>query len=348
MKTLSILKLKPVIDIDLSWADFLSAFYGLFRFESEEINWPRPDSLSYFSARSGFHHLLSILNFPKGAEVILGAVTIPGMVKIIEYHGLVPKFVDIDQLDYKLNADQIKRLLNDKVKMILVTQLFGSRFTLADIAKATEGKNIFLTEDCAQAFDGSYKGSSFADATLFSFGPIKKHTCLSGAKLTVKQEKLKNLLSETLTNLPKASNRWLVSRIIKYAILKFICCAPLYGFLNLVANRLCLNLDEILYNFSRSFRTKPIEKQLDYQLALLARSFLNKRLSAFNIEKAKKGMKPWVRTLRTHSPEIFVKKCHARGIPASAQLGSVACLAPKGQCPNAEQLLKRIVFVRGD
>ena len=276
----------------------------------------------------------------------MGAITIPDMVEIVKMHGFVPKFVDISQDDFQPNINQINELINDKVKMILVTQLFGQKFDLHKLAKVAADHGIFLVEDCAQAFDGSYEGSPFADATLFSFGPIKKHTCLSGAKVTVKDQKLRTLLQNTLSSLPNHPNIWFMKRLFKYSALKLICKPPFYGMLNIATSLLGVSIDQLLYHWSRCHTGRKLENKLNMQLPTAAQSFLNMRLSSIRSADQKKLYRPWVKTMLFPKPEVMVKKYKRKGIPASSQLGSIRCLAPNGQCSSAESLLKRIVFRR--
>src|ERR1700687_3249140 len=56
---------------------------------------PGGDGLACRSVRSGFHLLLSALNLPAGAEVLVSAVTHPDMVRILEAHGLVAVAADL-------------------------------------------------------------------------------------------------------------------------------------------------------------------------------------------------------------------------------------------------------------
>ncbi|MFK7827489.1 MAG: DegT/DnrJ/EryC1/StrS family aminotransferase [Oligoflexales bacterium] len=340
----NVLKLRPVIEIDLRWRDFVSALFCIIRPKHTEQPWPQPGSQTCFSVRSGFNQLLSTLELPHGSEVILGPITIPDMVSIISANGLTPKFVDLDPKTYGPCANMIEASLNENVKAILVTQLFGRHFSLEPIAQKIKDQDIFLIEDCAQAFDGNYKGSSFANACIFSFGPIKKHTALGGGKVFVREESIGKHLEASLKKLPRVSEIWFLKQIFKYAFLKILSSPPFYGFLNQLAKNMKIEPDKLLYKLSRSFGGAELNQKLKFQLPEGANAFLNKRLSLLIEQQDLFNKKPWVKIVQTPNRQLFVRECHKKGISASVQLGSIRCLSPKGACPNAEDILQSIAF----
>ena len=341
----NLLKLRPVIQIDLRWRDFFSALICIIKPKHKEQAWPYPGSQTCFSVRSGFDQLLAILKLPKGSEVILGAITIPDMIAIITANGLIPKFVDLDPITHQPSMIEIEQALNENVRVILVTQLFGRHFSLDKIAQKIKNRSIIVIEDCAQAFNGTYKGSPFADACIFSFGPIKKHTALGGAKIFIKNETLAKQFEASLNRLPTISETWFFRQIIKYSMLKALSSPPFYGILNQISKYMNIDPDKLLYKLSRSFGGADINKKLKFKLPRGASAFLNKRLSLLQQSKNRVNNKPWVRIVSTANKKQFVEDYHSKGLPASHQLGSLKYLSPKGSCPNAERILESIAFI---
>ena len=215
---------------DLSWLDI---GYGLLQcariggsVEPHYVNQTWKDSRHPFtclSVRTGFDLLLSALNLPKNSEIIVSALTIEGMLKIIEEHGLVAVPVDIETDTLAPSVDQIESLITDKTKLILIAHLFGSRIKLDAIAQIAQKHQLLLIEDCAQQFDGMPEGrQDVADVSMYSFGPIKTATALGGAVFSVAQKELADQLTNLESKYPKRSRSFFFRRLLKYSFLKFI------------------------------------------------------------------------------------------------------------------------------
>ena len=215
---------------DLSWLDI---GYGLLQclriggsVEPYYVNQSWKDSRHPFtclSVRTGFDLLLSALNLPKNSEIIVSALTIEGMLKIIEAHGLVAVPVDIETDTLAPSVEQIESVITDKTKLILIAHLFGSRINLDTIAQVAQKHQLLLIEDCAQQFDGMPEGrQDVADVSMYSFGPIKTATALGGAVFSVAQKKLADQLTGLESKYPKRPRSFFFRRLLKYSFLKFI------------------------------------------------------------------------------------------------------------------------------
>ncbi len=87
--------------IDSTWRSFLSAASKCFLFGHREESERRLDSLFQspqnpnpaipcLSVRSAFDLYLEVVKFPRGSQVLMTAVNVPGMTDVIRHHGLVP------------------------------------------------------------------------------------------------------------------------------------------------------------------------------------------------------------------------------------------------------------------
>ena len=214
--------------LDVGWSDL---GYGLLRACRPADRWAAQrrverawsgsaDALACLSVRSGFDLLLGALALPPGSEVLVSAITIPHMVEIIEHHGLVPIPVDLDADRLAPRLDRMRRAVTPATRAVVVAHLFGSRIPLEPILALAEAHGLRVIEDCAQAFAGTeYQGHPRADASMFSFGPIKKATALGGAVLAVRDARLLQRMRIRQASYPVQSKGAYVRRLLKYGAL---------------------------------------------------------------------------------------------------------------------------------
>lgn len=103
--------------------------------------------------------------------------------------GATPLFVDIDPLTYNIDPSKIKKALDgsnpafhtSRIVGILPVHLYGQSCQMGEIMSIARGHNLFVVEDCAQAFGSkwqmtnayTHKVGSIGDAGCFSFFPSK-------------------------------------------------------------------------------------------------------------------------------------------------------------------------------
>jgi len=87
------------------------------------------------------------LNLQKGDEIITPACTFATTVAPIIQCGLTPVFCDVELGTYTPSVEQIKKLITNKTKVILLPNLIGSKPNWKDIRLLSE--NIILFEDSA-------------------------------------------------------------------------------------------------------------------------------------------------------------------------------------------------------
>ncbi len=142
------------------------------------------------SVRSAWDLLLGVLDWPPDSEVLVSAITHPGMVAILQAHGLraVPVDLDLDTLAPSVAALEAAR--TERTRGLLVAHLFGGRVDLAPVRRVARRHGLLLVEDSAQAFTGlASLAPSGADVSLFSFGLIKTASAAGGAVMTVSRRR---------------------------------------------------------------------------------------------------------------------------------------------------------------
>jgi dTDP-4-amino-4,6-dideoxygalactose transaminase len=93
--------------------------------------------------------------------------------------GATPVFVDIDPVTYNIDVSKIRDYLalnSGQVIGIIPVHLYGQACNMDEIMKIAKEYNLFVLEDVAQAFGGTWKGNklgSIGTAGGFSFFPSK-------------------------------------------------------------------------------------------------------------------------------------------------------------------------------
>jgi dTDP-4-amino-4,6-dideoxygalactose transaminase len=332
------------------------------------------EALACLSVRSGLDLWLSALNLPKGSEVLMSAINIPDMAGVVRHHGLVVVPVDVDPQTLHVTAESVQKRISPQSRVLLVAHLFGRRVELDEIAAISKHHGLYLAEDCAQAFAGrGYTGHAGADATLFSFGPIKTATALGGAVLRVKDPEVLARMQALQATYPRQPRRQYVARILKYAALKLLTTGPIYGGFVRALQRLGLDHDRFIHGRLRSFnshadlmkslRHRPSEPLLRLlrrrvqrfeETELVSRTANGLRLAAGLARRDAPSIEPqesdtfWVFPHRTRDHAALAERLLANGfdIARKSSLIAIQPTEPQHTTPHvAENLVKSLVFL---
>jgi len=138
------------------------------------------------------------LNLKKGDEVILPTFTIISCLAAVLRSGATPVFCDVDNKSWNLNIDDVKPLITNKTKVILIVHTYGLTVKADDFEDLCRKRNIALVEDAAEAHGqkiDTRKIGSFGLMSTFSFYANKHITTgEGGAVLTDSEEIYKKLL----------------------------------------------------------------------------------------------------------------------------------------------------------
>ncbi len=118
------------------------------------------------------HLALLTLGIGPGDEVIVPTLTYIASVNAIAYVGATPVFVDSLEQTWQVDPEDIKRKITSKTRAILIVHLYGQPCEMDAIVKIAKDHNLFLIEDCAEAFGSKYKGrhvGTFGHIATFSF-----------------------------------------------------------------------------------------------------------------------------------------------------------------------------------
>lgn len=110
------------------------------------------------SGTAAIHCAVAAVNPNPGDEIIGSPITDMGAIAPILYQGAVPVFADVDPHSLLVTAATVAPRITRRTRAIIVTHLFGNPCDMDPILELAREHNLVLIEDCAQAFDATYKG----------------------------------------------------------------------------------------------------------------------------------------------------------------------------------------------
>lgn len=133
-----------------------------------------------------------------GDEVITVAAGFPTTVAPIVQNGCIPVFVDVDIATHNVDVDAVRNAITDKTRAIMIAHSLGNPFDAIAIQKICKENNLYLIEDCCDAFgatvkleDGTEKGvGTFGELATLSFYPAHHITMGEGGAILMDSMKL--------------------------------------------------------------------------------------------------------------------------------------------------------------
>ncbi|ABG60724.1 DegT/DnrJ/EryC1/StrS family aminotransferase [Cytophaga hutchinsonii] len=119
---------------------------------------------------------LRALNIGKGDEVVVPANSFIATLLAVTQVGATPILAEPDKHTFNITAEEIKKKITSKTKVIIPVHLYGLPCAMEDLISLAETNNIFIVEDNAQAHGATYKNQktgSFGIANATSFYPVK-------------------------------------------------------------------------------------------------------------------------------------------------------------------------------
>lgn len=152
----------------------------------------------------GMQVLLAWWGIQEGDEVILPAYTYCASANVIVHSGAKPVMVDIDEKDFNISVENIRKAITPKTKAIIAVDIAGfpcDYSEILDLVKSEEiqkqfqGSNdlqnqlgrILVIADAAHSFGAIANGKrsgAMTDISSFSFHAVKNLTTAEGGALT--------------------------------------------------------------------------------------------------------------------------------------------------------------------
>jgi len=123
------------------------------------------------SATAGLHAAVAALNVNPGDEIIVTPYSMCASATAAVMHNAIPIFVDIDENNFNLNPDEIRKAITPETKAIIVVHLFGYPADMDSIMAIAEENDLKVIEDVAQA-----PGCRYKDKYVGTIGHIGIHS----------------------------------------------------------------------------------------------------------------------------------------------------------------------------
>lgn len=149
-------------------------------------------SLAVSSCTSGLMLVLKCLNLKKDDEVIVPNVTFASPINSILHIGAKPVLCDIDNKNFTIKIESLKKLITKKTKAIICVHTYGHPCKMDIIKKIANKNKIKIIEDCAEAIGTKYNGEKIGrigNFSVFSFFGNKTLTTGEGGMVLFKSRK---------------------------------------------------------------------------------------------------------------------------------------------------------------
>jgi dTDP-4-amino-4,6-dideoxygalactose transaminase len=115
-------------------------------------------AVSTATGTAALHVALSALGIGPGDEVIVPSYTFIATSFAVVQAGAIPRFADVNLDDHCINLESAEKLVTKRTKAIIPVHLYGNVCDLDRIMAFAAKQSLFVIEDNAEAFGGSFKG----------------------------------------------------------------------------------------------------------------------------------------------------------------------------------------------
>ena len=128
-------------------------------FEKKFAKWQgSKHAISVATGTAALHVALTALGIGPGDEVIVPSYTFIASGFSVVQAGAIPRFADVNIDDHCISVESAEKLVNERTKAIMPVHLYGNVCDMDKVLSFAKKHNLFVVEDNAEAFGGSYKG----------------------------------------------------------------------------------------------------------------------------------------------------------------------------------------------
>lgn len=145
------------------------------------------------SGTAAIHVAVGAINPDPGDEIITAPITDMGTIIPIVYQNCIPVFADIDPNTYSMLPNDLESKISDRTRAVIVVHLFGQCNDMDPIVAICRKHNLYLIEDCSQAYLAEYKGiisGTMGDLGAYSMQQSKHMTTGDGGMTITDNDEL--------------------------------------------------------------------------------------------------------------------------------------------------------------
>jgi perosamine synthetase len=184
----------------------------------------RVDVLTLGRARTGIYLLVKSVVRPNRNGVILSPYTIPDVIKMVQFAGGRPIFVDNLPRSTNVDLDHLSKLINPSIACVLTTHYHVTQNNLTEILVLCRSNDVPLFDDCALAIGTQYRGSylgTCTDASVFSMSAFKTLNYFLGGAITTLSPAIFAAISQEVRQWPELRASQYVAAVIRTALYDF-------------------------------------------------------------------------------------------------------------------------------
>lgn len=164
------------------------------RFEAEFAQFVGIDqAVSVSSGTAALHVAMASLGLGPGDEVIVPALTFAATANAAVYCGATPIFADVDPDTLLVDPESVAQRISQSTRLIIGVDYAGQPCDYDRLRDLSKGCNSALLADACHslgASESNRKVGSLADASVFSFHPVKPITSGEGGMITTRDAAL--------------------------------------------------------------------------------------------------------------------------------------------------------------
>ncbi len=324
--------------------------------------------LPCLSVRTGFDLTLRSLGLEPGSVLLMTNINIPDIFSIVGSHQLVAIALPVNKHTLGISVTQLEASITPVTKAILITHLFGAIMDIDAAIKLAKLHNLIVIEDCAQAFNGTYKGHPQADVVMFSFGLIKTNTSVTGALLRFNNRELHSKVKMLNDQLPVQNTRVYLKKLFKAIATQVITLKFFYTLLCYYCRIAGKDIDVVLAGFTRGFPGADVMSKIRFRPCTANLRLMHLRVRNFSIDRIalrkavadsiirmipdsmkigclNAGHTYWVLPVVSGNPEELINSLRKKGVDATAKASSLVKCGALAPSTEDELVLDNLVYL---
>lgn len=324
--------------------------------------------LPCLSVRTGFDLTLRSLGFEPGSALLMTNINIPDMFSIVGSHQLLVIPLAVNKHSLSISVAQFETSITPGTKAILITHLFGAIMDIDAIVRIAKRHNLIVMEDCAQAFNGTYKGHPQADVVMFSFGLIKTNTSVTGALLRFNNSSLGNKVRLLNDQLPVQDTQVYLKKLFKAIAIKVVTLKFFYTLLCYFSRIAGKDIDVVLAGFTRGFPGEDVMNKIRFRPCMANLRLMHLRARNFSIDRIalrkavaesiirmlpdsmkigclNAGHTYWALPVGSENPEELIRNLRKEGVDATAKASSLVKYGALVPSTEDELVLDNLVYL---
>lgn len=194
MKRISDLERKYVLEaLDNEFATSLNSVFNNRLEKTFAEKFKSKYAIGHVNGTATMHTALVALGVKPGDEVIVPPLTMSSTSLAVLHNNSIPVFADVDPKTFNIDPAAIEKVITSRTKAIITVSLYGLAPDYDKIMEICRTHNLYLIEDNAECFLGTYKGKlvgEYGHFSSYSFQASKHMTCGEGGMLVTQDDEL--------------------------------------------------------------------------------------------------------------------------------------------------------------